>query len=132
RTDNGGEYLSRTFATFCKSKGIQQQTTAPYSPQQNGVAERVNRTLVEHARCMLQQRSMGNEFWAEAVSTAAYLKNRSPTKALVSNMTPEEAWSGKKPSVAHLRIFGCDAYVHIPKEQRSKLDSKSTKTIFLG
>jgi transposase InsO family protein len=131
RTDNGGEFISKKFNTFCRINGIQQQTTAPYSPQQNGVAERLNRTVVEHARCMLKHKSMKNHFWAEAVSTAVYLKNRSPTKAL-DNKTPQEVWSGQRPSISHLKIFGCIAYMHIPKEKRSKLDSKSQQCIFLG
>ena len=129
RCDNGGEYDK--FNSTCVNLGIIRQTTAPYSPQQNGVAERLNRTIMESARCMLHQAGLSREFWAEAVTTAVYIKNRSPTKAL-TNIIPEEAWSGRKPSVRHLRIFGCDAYVHIPKERRSKLDPKSVKCIFLG
>jgi hypothetical protein len=81
----------------------------------------------EHAqRCRL-----GQEFWAEAVSTTCYLVNRSPSSAL-DDTTPHEVWSGKKPSLQHLRVFGCDAYVHVPKENRSKLDNKAEKCIFIG
>ena len=80
---------------------------------------------------MLHEKVMDYEFWAEAVSTAVYLKNRSPTKAL-PKMTPEEAWSGSKPSVEHLRPFGCKAYTHIPIQKRSKLDSKTVECILVG
>ena len=72
-----------------------------------------------------------HKFWAEALSTAVYLRNRSSTKA-VKSMTPFEAWTRKKPKVGHLRVFGCDAYAHIPKDERHKLDSKARKCIFLG
>jgi transposase InsO family protein len=131
RTDNGGEFMSKAFTAFLESQGILHQTTAPYSPQQNGVAERANRTLVESARSMLHARNMAYEFWGEAVSTAAYLRNRNCTKA-IKDMTPEEAWSGSKPDVSHLRIFGTRAFVHVPKERRSKLDPKTMQCIMVG
>ena len=83
--------------------------TAPYTPEQNGVAERKNRTVVEMARSLLKGKHLPNQFWAEAVATAVYLLNISPTKA-VMNRTPFEAWYGMKPSVRHLRIFCCIAY----------------------
>jgi hypothetical protein len=123
RTDNGGE--------FCKKCGIARQKTTPYTPQQNGVAERMNITLMEKARSMLSGVRLGQELWAEAVSTACYLVNRSPSSAL-DDTTPHEVWSGKKPSLQHLRVFGFDAYVHVPKETRSKLDNKAEKCIFVG
>ena len=131
RSDNGGEYLSNNFKKFLKDHGIQHQVTVPYTPEQNGVAERANRIIVEAARSMLYARDMNLEFWAEAISTAVYLKNRSPTKAL-HDITPEQAWTGKKPSVGHLRSFGCKAYVHVPTQHRSKLDSKTLECVFTG
>ena len=131
RSDNGGEYVSNAFSKYLKAHGIHHQKTVAYTPEQNGVAERANRTIVERARSMLHAEGMGYEFWAEAVATAVYLKNLSPTKAL-PDMTPEEAWSGSRPSVSHLRSFGCKAYAHVPDQQRTKLDSKTTECIFLG
>ena len=95
------------------------------------VAERMNRTLMEKARSMLSGTGLGQEFWAEAVETACYLVNRSPSSAL-EDKTPHEVWTGKKPSLSHLRVFGCDAYVHVPKEKRTKLDNKSKRCIFIG
>jgi hypothetical protein len=91
----------------------------------------MNRTLMEKARSMLSGAGLGQEFWAEAVSTTCYLVNQSPSSAL-DDTTPHEVWSGKKPSLQHLRVFGCDAYVHVPKENRSKLDNKAGKCIFIG
>jgi transposase InsO family protein len=131
RSDNGGEYVSGAFNQFLKENGIRHQKSIPYTPQQNGVAERANRTIVERARSMLHSAELNYELWAEAVFTAVYLKNRSPTTALL-DMTPQEAWSGKKPSVNHLRVFGCKAYAHIPNHQRTKLESKSKELIFVG
>lgn len=131
RSDNGGEYVSKEWSEFCNTHGIARELTAPYTPQQNGVSERKNRTLVESARCMLHLSKLPNKFWAEAISTACYLQNRSAHSAL-GNKTPEEMWAGIKPSLKHIRTFGCDAYVHIPKEIRQKLDSKSKVCKLLG
>ncbi|KAL0368927.1 UNVERIFIED_CONTAM: Retrovirus-related Pol polyprotein from transposon RE2 [Sesamum calycinum] len=129
RSDRGKEYNN---SEFDKEEGIEHQTTTvSYNPQQNGVSERKNRTVMEMARSMLQEKHLPKAFWAEAVYTAVYLLNRCPTKA-VQNMTPIEAWSGKKPSAKHLRVFGSICYVHIPTEKRHKLEEKTEKGIFLG
>ena len=131
RTDNGGEYVSTKFEDYLKSEGIRHECTVPKTPEQNGVAERMNRTLVETMHSMLIDAKLLHTFWAEAISTAVYLRNRSPTKVL-KDMTPFEAWMKQKPCVDHLRVFGCVAYAHVAKDERKKLDSKSTKCIFLG
>ena len=131
RTDNGGEYTSKEFENYLKSEGVRHELTVPKTPEQNGVAERLNRTLVEAVRSMLIDANLPHKFWAEALSTAVYLKNRSPTKA-VKDMTPFEAWKNTKPKVGHLRVFGCEAFAHIPKDERHKLDAKARKCIFLG
>jgi hypothetical protein len=91
----------------------------------------MNMTLMEKARCMLSGARLGQEFWAEAVGTASYLVNRSPSSTL-DDKTPQKVWTGKKPSLTHLKVFGCDAYVHVPKENMSKLDKKAEKCIFIG
>ena len=91
----------------------------------------MNRTLIETVRSILLHAGLPHKFWGEALSMATYLKNRSPTKA-VENMTPYEAWTGKRPDVSHLRVFGCDAYGLIPKDEREKLDAKSRKCILVG
>ena len=131
RTDNGGEYVSTEFKNFLKKEGIEHQYTIPKTPEQNGVSERFNRTLIEKVRSMLADSELPHSFWAEALSTAAYLVNRSPTKTL-DDITPFEAWYGKKPNVNHLRVFGCLTYIHIPKDERKKLDPKAKRCIFLG
>ena len=131
RSDNGGEYTSSEFASYLTKEGIKHELTIPHTPQQNGVAERLNRTLIESVRTMLADSKLPHRFWAEALATSVYLRNRSPTKA-VEAMTPYEAWSGTKPDVSFLRVFGCSAYAHIPKAERRKLDSKARKCVMLG
>ncbi|CAH0599403.1 unnamed protein product [Chrysodeixis includens] len=95
RSDRGGEYMSSKFQEYVKTCGIKHQKTIPDCPQQNGVAERANRTIMEKVRCLLRDAGLEMKFWAEAVNTAVYLKNRSPTKA-VAGVTPEEKWTSKK------------------------------------
>ncbi|CAL2266202.1 unnamed protein product [Prunus armeniaca] len=131
RSDRGGEYTSLEFSKFCEELGLERQLTVAYSPQQNGVAERKNRTVVEMARAMMHEKQIPLKFWAEAVSTAIYLQNRSPTSAL-DNTTPFEKFSGRKPSVKHLRVFGSLCYIHIPSQKRHKLEETGMKGVFLG
>ena len=103
----------------------------PKTPQQNGVAERINRTLVESVRSMLSDAKLPKKFWAKALSTAVYLRNRSPTTA-VQGKTPFEAWAKEKPDVGHFKIFGCLCYAHISKDERQKFDGKAKSCIMLG
>jgi transposase InsO family protein len=131
RTDNGKEYVNNNFNNYLKKFGILHQTTNPYTPEQNGLSERMNRTIIERSKCMVLNAQLQNNFWGEAVVTAAHIINRSPSRAL-SYVTPEEVWTNKKPDLSHIRIFGCNAMVHIPKERRQKLDPKSRKLIFVG
>ena len=131
RSDNGGEYTSITMKKKLESEGIRHELTVPYTPQQNGVAERLNRTLLESARAMIYEANMSKLCWGEAVLTAAYLKNRWPNASL-EEMTPEEAWSGGKPDISHLRIFGSSCSVHIPDMKRTKLDAKSWEGYLVG
>ena len=132
RSDNGGEYKSAKFVRFCADRGIIQKFTPPYTPELNGVAERMNRTLVECARCMLEHASLAKEYWGEAVMTAAFLRNRLPTRAHTSLKTPYEEWTKKTPILANVKVFGCHVYVHVPKEKRLKLDPRATLCRFLG
>ncbi|KAI5334921.1 hypothetical protein L3X38_025054 [Prunus dulcis] len=131
RSDRGVEFLSTDFLEFCEANGIQRQLTMAYTPQQNGVVERKNRTVIEMAKSMLHEKGMPYFLWTEAVHTAVYLLNRCPTKAL-NNITPFEAYSGRKPGIAHLKVFGFLCYVHVPTELRHKLEPKSTKGVFVG
>jgi transposase InsO family protein len=130
-TDRGGEFTSTIFNEFCSEHGVKRQLTAAYTPQQNGVSERKNRTLLNMVKSMIAARGVPKKFWPEAVKWATYVMNRCPTFA-VKDMTPEEAWSGSKPSVHHFRVFGCLAHVHVPDVHRKKLDGKSIKCVLLG
>lgn len=107
------------------------QKTNSYTPEQNGLSERMNQTLVERAKCMLFNANLSKKFWGEAINTAAYLRNRTVCSGL-GNKTPIEIWSGKKPDISHLRVFGSTAMVHVPKKKRQKRDKKSIKTILVG
>lgn len=129
RSDNGSEFKNKRMAAACRNYGIVHQKTIPYSPQQNGVAERMNRTLIEKARCMMHYRAVPTKWWAEAVSTASYLINRKNTSAN-SHTTPYEI--GVKPNLEHLRIFGSMGFAHIDESKRKKLDAKSFKCRLLG
>ena len=131
RSDRGGEFNSRAFVVFCEDHGIRHNTTAPYTPQQNGVVERRNQTVVEMARCLLKSMNVPPRFWREAVTTAVYILNRSPTKSL-QGQTPYQAWYGKKPGVKHLRTFGCTAFAKIVGPGSGKLTDRSVRGIFLG
>ena len=128
RTDRGGKFTSNVFSGFCSVQGIKRQLTTAYIPQQNGVSERKNRTIMNMVRCLLAGKNVPKMFWPEAVKWATYVLNRSPTLS-AKDITLEEAWSDKKPSVKHFRVFGCLAFVHIPNVHRKKLDNKSIKCV---
>jgi hypothetical protein len=104
RTDQGKEFMNDVLQMWCQSKGIDNQLTAPYSPSQNGVAERANRTLVELARTMINAWNIPKFLWEQAIDHASYIRNRSYTRALQGE-TPYEWWHSMKPSVAHLKEF---------------------------
>lgn len=129
---NGGEYLSEEFKRMLEDNGIIMSLTAPYTPQQNPVAEVGNRTTTEKARTLLKQAGLPAEFWAEAISTAVDLENITPISSR-NWITPFELWHKRKPRYDHLRAFGCLAYVHIGKDQRSgKFSDVAKKGIHLG
>ena len=132
RADRGGEYMSDDFTSYLREHGIRAEFTAAYSPQQNGVAERINRTLMEAARSMIIQARLSNSFWAEAVATTTYLRKRMVTTALKDGLTPYQLWFGKKPILKHIRTFGCIVYSHVPEGERRKLDKKAHKLRFVG
>jgi transposase InsO family protein len=120
RTDNEGEYTSNEFTDFCKEVGIKREKTVAYNPQQNGVAERKNRSIISAVKAMIDDRSLPLYLWTEACNTVVYLLNRSPHRIL-EDKTLEEAFTGRRPETGHLRIFGCPIYIHIPMEKRTKL-----------
>ncbi|WVZ88673.1 LOW QUALITY PROTEIN: hypothetical protein U9M48_035165 [Paspalum notatum var. saurae] len=120
RTDRGGEFTARTFIEHCAQEGIQRHFTAPHTPQQNGVVERRNQTVMGTARSMMKAMSMPGWFWGEAVTTAVFILNRSPTQS-VDGKTLFEVWHGVKPPVHFLRTFGCVAHVKAGGKHLTKL-----------
>ena len=130
RTDNGGEYCG-PFDEYCKHQGIRHQKTPPKTPQLNGLAERMNRTLMERVRCLLSEAKLPNSFWGEALLTAAHVINLSPVVALQSDV-PNIFLYVKDVSYDHLRLFCCKTFVDVPKDERSKLDAKKRQCIFIG
>lgn len=131
RSDQGGEFCNNDFKIFLKNEGIIHQKTNAYTPQQNGLAERLNRTLVEKARCLLFDAGLSKKFWAEAINTSNFIRNRCIATGL-SGKTPFEMWNKTKPDLSGIRIFGSTVMVHVPKEKRLKFDKKSNKHILVG
>ena len=131
RSDNGGEYTDKNFTEFCAREGIRREWTALYNPEQNGIAERNNKTIVEVARAMLSDQDMPKFLWAEACNTTVYVQNRIPHNAL-GNITLESVFTGSKPEVSHFRIFGSIAYCHVPDDKRRKLDQTAEKGNMVG
>lgn len=130
RSDNAGENTSNEFKTYLKKCGIVHQTSVPYNPEQNGLAERMNRTLVERAKSMLFDAGLPKKFWAEAINTASYVINRSIASG--TSRIPEEIWTGSAIDLSDLKVFGMPAMTYIPKEKRLKWDPKSKPLIFVG
>lgn len=128
RTDNSLEYCNKTFDKFCKGKGILRQKTCPYTPQQNGVAERLNCTILEKVRSLLSETGLSESFWAEASSNVVYMINITPSIPLELKV-PEEVWSGRVPEYSHMRRFGCLVYYHA---DQGKLKPRAKKGVFLG
>lgn len=132
RCDNGREYISNEIKSHFEERGIQFEFTIRYTPQQNGVAERMNRTIIERARCMILKSKLEKTFWAEAAMTAVYLINRSPTSSLGGKL-PATEWFGNRQDLKKLRIFGCIAFLKIPAEiVKGKFDSRSKRCYMVG
>jgi hypothetical protein len=130
RFDQGREFLNQKFINWCAEKGIKIEATAPYSPSQNGVAERFNRTIVELARAMMIAREVPKFLWHEAINHAAYIRDKLFTRA-IKGKTPDEGFTGQKPNVSHLQEFGSPVWV-LNEARQSKLDPKSQKMMFMG
>ncbi len=131
RTDGGGEFVSKEFENYCAAAGIQLERSAPYCPQQNGAAERLNRTLVEMARSMLHHAGLKKGLWAEAAATAAFVYNRLPSS--VTKETPYKRWCHKDPDLQHLRVWGCIGYAKLPDVQRhGKFAPKAERVRLIG
>ncbi|KAJ9507929.1 hypothetical protein QJQ45_021276 [Haematococcus lacustris] len=130
RSDNGSEYSNKTLRDWCSSKGIQQQFSAPYCPEQNGKAERLNRTIMQATRSMLLSAQLPPGFWVDAALKANYVRNLLPITG--QPVTPWEAFYRRKPNLSALRVFGATAWVYVTQPNRNKLQPKAVKGIFLG
>ena len=131
QTDNGGEFKSEEFVKFCWERDIRHEYMAPYSSEQSSIAEHMKQTIQEHVVSMLQHSRLSDGLWAEALHTAVHKINMSPSRPLGLQI-PQEIWTGSKPNYDKLRIFGCEAYALIPKDDRRKLEPRSRKCVFLG
>lgn len=130
RSDQGGEFSSSDFISFCRSEGINLQFTAAGSHQSNGIAVRLNRTLFGRVQAMLLTAKLSEKFWAMAAAFAACLKNRFP-KSASEKRFPHELWYGQKPDLSHLRTRGCVVYVH-PTYETDKLKPRAKKALMVG
>ncbi|SCZ92908.1 BZ3500_MvSof-1268-A1-R1_C066g00322 [Microbotryum saponariae] len=131
RTDNGGEYCSRAFTEFCKTRGTRRQYSIPRTPQQNGRAERVNRSIVEGVLALLVDAHLPKTFWEEAAAYFVYCKNLCQHAAL-DKATPNSVWQGDHTTASALHPFGCTAWLTVAPELRSKLDPKAVRVFFTG
>jgi hypothetical protein len=128
RSDNGGEYVGHEFKKYLAERGIRHETSAAYTPAQNGVSERGNRTLMDGARSLLFASNLPSSLWAEAVAYIVFIRNR--LLSSTNNVTPYEAWYGRKPNLADIRIFGSRAFVRCPDAR--KLDQRCDEGAFVG
>eukprot|EP00250_Pteridium_aquilinum_P035210 c8880_g1_i1 orf=240-689(+) len=117
RADKGSEFSSSDMARLCAKQGIKREFANTDTPSKNSVVEQKNQIVVEMAITMLEHKELPTKFWAEVVATTIHILNWSPI-ASVPRKTPYEAHFGKKPNVTHFHVFGCDAYVHVPKNKR--------------
>ncbi|SCZ98792.1 BZ3500_MvSof-1268-A1-R1_Chr7-1g09273 [Microbotryum saponariae] len=131
RSDNGGEYVSTAFNGYCVARGIHRELTIPYTPEQNGRAERANRSIVEGTLALLSHSGLPRSCWDEAAMCYIHAKNLSPHAAL-GGAIPNSRWSGHTPSVGGLRAFGCRAWTTVPAHRRDKLDPKGIPLVFVG
>jgi hypothetical protein len=131
RTDNGKEYLSNEFIQYLKNAGIKHNTSPEYCPESNGKAERLNRTIITKARCMMISLNVSLHLWTAAVDTANYIRNRSPSTVL-NGQTPYEALFKKLPNINHLKIFGCAAYPLNNDKQRDKFHPTAFKNCIMA
>lgn len=128
QSDNGGEYLSNAMTRFLEDRGIQHRLTTPHNPHQNGVAERLNRTLVELVRTMLSHKQLPKEFWAEALNVAVHVRNRVTTRGLGVRVTPYEVLYDRKPNLSYLRVFGCRSWYKLAQIPSRQIRCQGTRS----
>ena len=132
RSDNGGEYMDKELVKWLKKRGVELQYTAPYTPEQNAVPERKNKTLMEMARTMLIDAGLSMRYWGEAILAANYIRNRVYSRSCLAKHTPFEGFHKFKPNLSMIRVFGCLAYAHIDKKLRHKLQAKARRCALVG
>jgi len=132
QSDNGGEYISKEMLGYLENRGIRHKPTTPRNPYQNGVAERLNRTLKELIRSMLHHRSLPKKFWAEALNVAVHVRNRVTTRGLGPKTTPFEVLFGRKPNLSYLRVFGSRCWYRVGHQQVDKLDRRAREAVMIG
>jgi hypothetical protein len=131
RSDNGTEFKNSQIEGFLEEEGIKHEFSSPYTPQQNGVVERKNRTLLDMARTMLDEYKTSDRFWAEAVNTACYAINRLYLHRILKN-TSYELLTGKKPNVSYFRVFGSKCFILVKRGRKSKFAPKTAEGFLLG
>jgi hypothetical protein len=131
RSENGAEYCSKEFDDYCSYHGIHREKKVTRTPQENGVSERMNRTIMEHARSMRLHAGLPLQFWVDVIDTIVYLINTRSSSYLDGGI-PEEAWTGKKVKFSFMKTFSCEEFVHTNKKNRTKIEAKSKKCTFIG
>ncbi|KAK2574690.1 hypothetical protein KPH14_012973, partial [Odynerus spinipes] len=131
RSDNGKEYCNKDVKLYFEEKGVKHEKSNVETPQMNGIAERTNRTLLDLVRSMLRSAHLPQKFWAEAVATAAYVRNRVSHTSL-QDQIPQVIWGGRPMSVRHLRVYGSLAYAHLPRQGQRKLDDRAAPCVLVG
>ena len=130
RSDRGGEYFSTDFSSFCEANGIIHKMGVPYTSQQNGLAERKNRTLLDLVNEMILNAKLPNILWGEALLTTCYVHNRIPSKKF--KVSPYELWKWRKPNLSYLRVWGCLAFYRVTDPKRIKLGPRNLKSVLVG
>jgi len=124
---DGREYCNVKMDKYLSALGIRHERTAPYTSEQNGKSKRDNRTIVECTRTLLHAKDLSKFLWTEAVNTAVYMLNKISKASNDKHMTAYKAWTGRKPNLQHVRVFG--SYMHVPKQFTTKFDARSKRML---
>jgi hypothetical protein len=130
RSDRGGEYFPQEFTIYCEENGLIHQRSAPYTLQENGLAERKNRTPVGMLNAMIVSAKLPFNLWGEALLIACHVHNRVLCKKI--QLSPYELWNGRKPNLSYLKVWGCIAYFRVPNPKRTKLGPRAIQSVFVG
>ena len=130
RSDRGGEYFLTEFILYCEENGIIHQRSEPYTPRQNGLVKRKNRTLVEMINAMILNAKLSYNLWGEALLTVCHVHNRISSRKF--KVSPYELWKGRKPNLGYLWVWGCLAFYRVTDPKRTKLGPRAIKSVFVG